>query len=725
MSDYYVMYAGVQYDVDSFDAGIAKAKELGADAVFYVNAAYQGSTHAFCDGVKTVFAGGCAPKYVFGGNDTSAIASSDITFTNGVYGSVYGGGMTDGTVANSHLTVAGGTITNVYAGGRPASGMAEVLVTGGTSSFVFGTGNNGTLDETVVTITGGRVNYVKAATNQATVQKFTLNMEGGWIYNQIIGGGKGVVGDVTLNISGGTVRQQIYGSGDVIGSETRTGSTTINMNGIDFSGYVYGMWKIAPTAITINMTQGRAGLLVGGGNGTQAEAIVAECPVKITMTGGTVGYILGGSYGYATIKGNVEINFAGGLVTTALYGGGYKKTLGVIGDTNVNISGGTILCQVCGGGKDEIQGNTNVTITGGLFEGNSCWIVGGGNDNVVTGKATIRVENAEVYHIFGGGNTVNAVVNGGTEVLLKNALVHGVAQGGGYKGNVEGGVSITMTGGTTFRDKKASYGTAGWVIGGSTHVGTVKGDIVTTVTGATVGGSIVGGPYYSIAESNVTLTVSDTAVGSYNEDGSVDCGDIYTVAGSTVEVVGTKHTAVISGVSALGGLYQGDGGNYIEGDTTITVANSSFANIALEKGYWVEEVNEETGEITIGETKETEINGNVLFDLTNVTVSGNVYGQSLKLNLAKFSEEGQGVTLAVSGKLTAGGSVAYFQNITIAAGATIEAGSVTASAITATASAEDGAYLLATGFAAQDSVITVVNGGGSTIGTVTLSEAVT
>ena len=44
MSDYYVMYEGTQYDVASFSAGVAKAKELGASAVLYAEAALAETT---------------------------------------------------------------------------------------------------------------------------------------------------------------------------------------------------------------------------------------------------------------------------------------------------------------------------------------------------------------------------------------------------------------------------------------------------------------------------------------------------------------------------------------------------------------------------------------------------------------------------------------------------------------------------------------------------------
>ena len=38
MSDFYVLYEGTQYEVANFDAGVAKAKELGSSAVLYATA---------------------------------------------------------------------------------------------------------------------------------------------------------------------------------------------------------------------------------------------------------------------------------------------------------------------------------------------------------------------------------------------------------------------------------------------------------------------------------------------------------------------------------------------------------------------------------------------------------------------------------------------------------------------------------------------------------------
>ena len=72
MADYYVMYQGTKYEVEDYSAGIAKAKELGSEAVFYVDAQLPDSMHTFCAGVNVVFSGGYAAgtaskRYIFGG----------------------------------------------------------------------------------------------------------------------------------------------------------------------------------------------------------------------------------------------------------------------------------------------------------------------------------------------------------------------------------------------------------------------------------------------------------------------------------------------------------------------------------------------------------------------------------------------------------------------------------------------------------------------------------
>ena len=61
MADYYVIYQGTTYEVADFAAGIAKAHELGSDAVFYVEAPITGST--YCQDVTTVFSGGYGTAY--------------------------------------------------------------------------------------------------------------------------------------------------------------------------------------------------------------------------------------------------------------------------------------------------------------------------------------------------------------------------------------------------------------------------------------------------------------------------------------------------------------------------------------------------------------------------------------------------------------------------------------------------------------------------------------
>ena len=104
MADYYVMYQGTKYEVENFSAGIAKAKELGSDAVFYCAAPVTEASYA--DGVKTVFSGGNeGSAYPYAGGLNNALDTAEVTFTGGSWSYVFNGARSEGTVKNSTMTV--------------------------------------------------------------------------------------------------------------------------------------------------------------------------------------------------------------------------------------------------------------------------------------------------------------------------------------------------------------------------------------------------------------------------------------------------------------------------------------------------------------------------------------------------------------------------------------------------------------------------------------------
>ncbi|MBQ4107655.1 MAG: hypothetical protein IJC73_08800, partial [Lentisphaeria bacterium] len=563
-------------------------------------------------------------------------------------------------------TITGGVITGwVYCGFNSVSSeevikSQEIILDGGTISGNLSLGSH---------------------SGDSYVENVTLTVKSGIITGQILTGNTGHVGDVTMNLLGGDLRNTI--SCTAMAGTGKTGNVVVNFDGYSNAArWVHAAYRGSAESVTINVKQGHLHLMnLGAG----LAGAVATMPVTLNLTGGTINNICLNYTATSALIGDVTVNMSGGVVNTNFRMGNWSQGAADFvestGTTTINLTGGSVNTDIYGGGTaihkgdvvinisgtyhsskiiyagapngpGMVDGNTTITVSGGTWEGSSYWLMGGGKYGKTTGKATINIqEGANVYHIFGGGREAGSDVLGGVEINVSGGEIHGVCQGAGYRSNIEGGVNINVTGGTFCRDMKANYWVAGYIIGGASNaLPVIKGDINISVSGAVVHGGILGGSIGGTIEGNITMNISGITVGTVS-DGVVDGGGITIFADNQAEIIGNA-TATITDVTAYGNLYiSTTGANYIEGDTTVTVANSSFANIALEKGYFFEEVNEETGEITIGETRETEINGNVLFDLTNVTVSGNVYGQSLKLNLVKFSEEGQGATLAVSGKL--------------------------------------------------------------------------
>ena len=708
MSDFYVLYEGTQYEVANFEAGVAKAKELGSSAVLYVTGGSDAYTSdLYAQGVNLAFTGGIIS--VTGGTSNGTMAT----------GTFYTGFAADqtGTVTNQSILIDGGTIASNFTLGSLAGGS--------------------TIQNLEVTFRSGVIGLVGGSPAAITNGWFT-------------GANLDPDGTVTINLLGGTTREFFCSS---VNPADKQGDTIINIDGINRAGqYVYCSYRSAPKSLTVNVKSGYVYVLSSGGNAGLADGIVMETPVVINMTGGSIGYLLGGAYNWVSMKGNATINISNGVILNGVLGCGWRRNddAGYVqrtGDVTINLTGGTINQFVTTGGygnldgngevfvsgdvlykqkiyggslRGTVTGNTSVTITGGRWEGANAWILGGGEQAVTEGKATVTITNSDVYHVFGAGNAVGANVLGGVEVTVTGSTVHGVLQGGGYKGDVEGGITLTVTDSLLTTELAANYGTCGWVVGASSSLGNCKGDIEVAITGSTVMGSVIGGNDWTTKqEGDVALTISDSVLGELLPDGFKN-GDIYLLGYQGTEIIGQAFTASVTDTFMTGAFYLGFGGNYFEGDTSIDISTSTIGDgFYLEYGKFT--VDPDTGEMISG--TETAINGNLSVVMTDVVVEGDVWGKGRNFDLAKF-EEGKGATLAVSGMLFAEGEVAFFDNVILQAGAYIEAGAVTAAALTVTADTEEGLYMLATNFGPQDSVITVVNDNGATLGTVTLSASV-
>jgi hypothetical protein len=169
----------------------------------------------------------------------------------------------------------------------------------------------------------------------------------------------------------------------------------------------------------------------------------------------------------------------------------------------------------------------------------------------------------------------------------------------------------------------------------------------------------------------------------------------------------------------------------VDGDVEINISGGTFASnifLAGNKSNVTGDCTMTIGAVGIGGNvfAGTADTGYVGGDLS-ITVDGTTIGGMLSGGgYGTFTQaEGKTSTLTVGAAGVTAGAVQGFDSITMDGGATIAATTLTASAITADMTGYgSGSYTLATGFAAQDSVITVTEGS-STLGAVTLSDTVT
>ncbi|MBP5211808.1 MAG: hypothetical protein J6Z30_03010, partial [Pyramidobacter sp.] len=269
MSDYYVLYEGTQYEVANFDAGVAKAKELGSSAVLYVNGDGADTSDLYAQGVNLAFTAGVIS--VTGGTSSGTMAT----------GTLYTGFAADqsGTVTNQSILLDGGTIAG---------------------NLTFGS------------LAGG-----------STIQNVELTLRDGYIDGWLTGANLDPNGTVTINLIGGNAKEFFCSS---VSTADKQGDTIVNIDGIDRAGkYVYCSYRAAPKSLTVNMKSGYVYVLSSGGNAGLADGVVMETPVVINMTGGSVGYLLGGAYQWVTMKGNATINVSGGVILNGILGCGWRR----------------------------------------------------------------------------------------------------------------------------------------------------------------------------------------------------------------------------------------------------------------------------------------------------------------------------------------------------------------------------------------------------------------
>lgn len=284
-------------------------------------------------------------RNIWGGTDSSSdVASSDITIKSGQFGWIYGGSGSSGSVTGTaKITMSGGTVNGTIFGGgyEGACGNTEVVMSGGTTRWIYGGGDKG---------------------NVTNVAKLTISGDAKITENVFGGCDSGTCGSTEVKLSGGSFTGNIHGGGY---NGIVSGKASLEVDGA----------HIVPTVIDPGTYSG--GGIHGGGFGEEsaennkgkvgsAQVLIkslAEDSRNVTVFGGGL---------YSNVGENTQVTVEGGNIN-AVYGGGYNYTNtsgSVAGNVDVLIKGGTIMTVGAARGQESgkavpVSGNMNITIEGG------------------------------------------------------------------------------------------------------------------------------------------------------------------------------------------------------------------------------------------------------------------------------------------------------------------------------------------------------------------------
>jgi len=340
-------------------------------------------------------------------------------YGNGV--SVYGGGDGD-TVGKTTINVDAASFNDALAFSMFGGGMASDGVDSTVGEAVINiTGDSSVIGEGYGYIFGGG-----SASNgcSANVEKVSININGGYFYGQEISGG-------------GSVAYDDYSEAPY-GGTANTGTSTINVEngkfvgtwfmggGMNFANQEYPDPDADPSAFKIGITNTETATInIKGGDFSDARIV-----------GGAFSNSLSGAN-----EANVEttnINISGGKFSSHTYtessgyvspalivAGGGEGNNAKVTTSNINISGGSFEkiiirdgvqgIHVYGGGINTygfdapeedlpvaVTTNTNINISGVNMAGAD--IFGGGRGLTKTENAKVKITDAVVHNVYGGGN---------------------------------------------------------------------------------------------------------------------------------------------------------------------------------------------------------------------------------------------------------------------------------------------------------------------------------
>lgn len=626
----------VAHDADvangNFDGNIYGGSALGTVNNAVVNL-YAGKI------TKEVFGGGqgCLAQAADNSDPANPIAaveaqSATITekatvtlFEANVASAIYGGCNVNGSAAVTEVNILGGTLGVAPDPNATSTTVAEVLFGGG----------KGQLTTTGTT----EVNIGKATTADGDSPSTTY--EGAaTIYGNMYGGSAlGAVGVSSSNEPTGSATVNLYKAtsvtgdvfGDGMGSVTgagvtaRMGSSTVNLEGLDLTGNIYGGCNyngIVYGTSTVNLKSGSSNDVFGGGQGERTY-VKGDVLVNVGETEGTKdGLTINGDVYGGSAKGHVNampntaqdatlpiipqattttVNLQSGLIKGDAYGGGLGQKAGfngasadvpayVGGDIFVNLNGTAFDI----GYTSEEGSGGQVDKSGRVFGANNLCGSPQGNVTVTVNKtmegntpksdAADKTNENATFHVaavYGGGNLADYTTTGKkANVVIKGCDKSSIryVYGGGNAAavpetdvQIEGAYEIEYVfGGGNGKDKYKND--TGW----QTNPGAnVNGNVKTTLMGGVI----------------------HEAYGGSNEKGRIGGSvsiNTATIAGCTLDVAkvyGAGRNADIDGdlVMVMGCMpgdenptnevYGGAENANVKGNVELTITSGTFGKV--------------------------------------------------------------------------------------------------------------------------------------------------
>ena len=472
-----------------------------------------------------------------------------------------------------------------------------------------------------------------------------------------------VEGNTTVNITDGHVVHNVYGGGAMgsVGVFTRDASDNIHV----------------PGKITGVTSGGKCTVTVSGG-------IVGNTGAQMTAEGGPddFGHVFGAGRGevhdtldYPNLQrvvyvDNTDVTISGGLVTGSVYGG--SESGHVLGNTVVKIQGGQIGC-----GVEKTSAYTDTDWSATSLNPTAHWSYtangkpydqyAGETEYDSKGAATTATDGHTFYgNVFGGGSGYYpyapgkwlrsaGYVGGTATVKIEGGHILNNVYGGCEMADIEGAVTVEMTGGTVGVPRSKSdieaLPTLGHIYGAGMgdkriffNTSTNVASTTVSVTGGTVYGSVYGGGEDGHVLGNATTTISQAANkttvigcdGKSGWDGNVFGGGQGSVTAKTAGVVAGDVVVNIEGGTMKGSVY--GGGRLASVGTYFAMVD--HANYGKMQADAVDDP-------ATTEVNEAESHGHIKVNLNGGTIHQNVYGGSMGTTDAGDESEDYGVSKTV------------------------------------------------------------------------------